>query len=282
MIPEISASKVAGYIGLHKYQDPNEIAYELLCKDLVAKTKIAELERVHGRRPFNQVLNEVLKEWPIQDCIRAGIKSAQTTSNVVAVLEETEAQAGLVLELRRDSFTPELRARLATEIRGQVSKQRGLRNENNILDQYETQRDVKVTERNTKTVRKDFGTFKLVGRTDGFVASENRIVDSKDRTRFWSQVPLYDEIQLRVYMNMTGATEAELIERFPDGQVRHTKYMNDETKWAKLQEAMERATARINLALHDDEELKRIVFLNTVCTSHGDNDTLNNATGLTV
>lgn len=264
MIPEISASKVAGYIGLHKYQDANEIAYELLCKDRVAKVKIADIEHVHKRRPFNQVLNEVLKEWSIQDCIHSGIKAAQATTNVSGVLEDTEAKARLVLDLRRDSFTPELRARIATEVRGQVSKQRGLRNENTILDQYETQRDVKVTERNTRTVRKDFGLFKLVGRTDGFVASENRIVDSKDRTRFWAQVPLYDEIQLRVYMNMTGATEAELIERFPDGQVRHTKYMNDEVKWARLQEAIEHATSRINLALHDDEELKRIVFLNTV------------------
>jgi hypothetical protein len=269
MIPEISASKVAGYIGLHKYQDPNEIAYELLCKDLVAKTKIAALERLHGRRPFNQVLNEVLKEWPIQDCIQSGIKAAQTTKNVAGVLEETEAQASLVLELRRDSFTPELRARLAAEVRGQVSKQRGLRNENTILDQYETQRDVKVTERNTKTVRKDFGTFKLVGRTDGFVASENRIVDSKDRTRHWPQVPLYDEIQLRCYMNMYDAKESELVERFPDGRVRHTTYTNDPAKWASLQTAIETAVTKLNAIVADEEELKRVVFANTVCLGNG-------------
>jgi hypothetical protein len=58
--------------------------------------------------------------------------------------------------------------------------------------------------------------------------------------------------------------------------------MNDETKWAKLQEAMERATARINLALHDEEELKRIVFLNTVSTAHGDSNPNNASTGVVV
>jgi hypothetical protein len=198
--------------------------------------------------------------------VYSGIKAAQTTSNVVGVLEEVEEQAKVILELRRDSFTPEVRALIAAEVRGKVSKQRGLNNENKILDQYETARDVKVTERNTKTLKKDFGSFKLVGRTDGFVASENRIVDSKDRTRFWPQVPLYDEIQLRCYMAMSGATESELVERFPDGQVRHTKFANDPEKWNALQTAMERAADKLRLAIEDDEELTRIVYANTVCT----------------
>jgi hypothetical protein len=44
MIPEISASKVAGLIGLHKYQNADEIAYELIAKDPVGKAKIAEIE----------------------------------------------------------------------------------------------------------------------------------------------------------------------------------------------------------------------------------------------
>jgi hypothetical protein len=265
MIPELSASKVAGFIGLHKFQNANEIAYELLCKDLVAKTRIAEIERAHNRRSFYQVLSEVLKDGPIQDCVSSGIKAAQQTANVSAVLDEVEAQANLILELRRDAFTPQVRAQLANEVRGKVSKQRGLNNENHILDQYETHRDVKVTERNTKTVKKDFGTFKLVGRCDGYVASESRIVDSKDRTRFWPQVPLYDEIQLRCYMNMYDATESELVERFPDGRTRHTKFLNDAEKWKGIQTAIERGVAKLNAALSDEEELKRIVFANTVC-----------------
>jgi len=265
MIPELSASKVAGFIGLHKFQNANEIAYELLCKDLVAKTRIAEIERAHNRRSFYQVLTEVLKDGPIQDCVSSGIKAAQQTANVSAVLDEVEAQANLILELRRDAFTPQVRAQLANEVRGKVSKQRGLNNENHILDQYETHRDVKVTERNPKTVKKDFGTFKLVGRCDGYVASESRIVDSKDRTRFWLQVPLYDEIQLRCYMNMYDATESELVERFPDGRTRHTKFLNDAEKWKGIQTAIERGVAKLNAALSDEEELKRIVFANTVC-----------------
>lgn len=265
MIPELSASKVAGFIGLHKYQSPNEIMYELLMKEKDVKSRIADIEKTHGRRPFNHVLNEVLREQPIQDCIHTGVRTCLTTDNVPSVLEEVEQQAKLILDLRCDSFTPELRNRIAEEVRGKVSKQRGINNETKILDTYEIDRDVKVTERNTKMCRKDFGTFKLVGRIDGYVASENRIVDSKERTRFWNTVPLYDEIQLRCYMALIGATEAELIERFPDGKTRHTKFMNDPVKWASIQTAIERGVNTIVSAAENPIELQRIVFANTVC-----------------
>ncbi len=64
----------------------------------------------------------------------------------------------------------------------QIHKQRGLRNENEILDNHEKEAKVVVTDRNTRQARKDFGLFALVGRIDGYVASQNRIVDSKERT----------------------------------------------------------------------------------------------------
>ena len=262
-LPEISASKVAGFIGLHKYQDPADIAYDLLCRDADAKAKIAEIEQTCNRRPFNQLLNEVLKDQAIQDCVSSGLRDAQGTSNVTKVLESVQSSANLVLSLRHD-FAPELRARLAEEVRGKVSKQRGLNNENRILDNYETRNNVKVTERNTKTVKKPFDTFVLVGRCDGYVASENRIVDSKDRTRHWPQVPLYDEIQLRCYMNMYDAKESELIERFPSGETRHTVFLNDPQKWSTIQEAIEVSVSKLHDALANPEELKRIVFANTV------------------
>ena len=267
MLPELSASKVAGFIGLHKYQNSNEIAYELLCKDATTKAKINEIERETNRRPFNAVLNEVLKGSAISDLVSSGIRDAQHTTNVSGVLQAVQDRAGVILDLVHDKFNPELKARLADEVRGQVAKRRGINNEERILNNYESARAVKVTERNTKTIKKDMGSWVLVGRCDGYVASENRIVDSKDRTRFWPQVPLYDEIQLRCYMNMYDAKESELIERFPDGTTRHTLYPMDAEKWATIQTAVEKGIEKLRLAMEDSEELKRIVFANTVSVS---------------
>jgi hypothetical protein len=264
MIPELSASKVAGFIGLHKYQNPDEIFYELLAKDLVGKTKIADIQKEFNRQSYNKLVNEILKDSAVKDCISCGVSAANRTQDVVGVLENVQHQANAVLALRHDKLPEELRGRIADEIRGQVSKQRGLDNEEKILDGYEAAREVKVTERNTKTIKKDCGNYKLVGRCDGYVADQKRIVDSKDRTRQWPSVPLYDEIQLRCYMQMYDAVESELIERFPNKTERHTLFANDPEKWKHIHDLIERGVARLNLALHDDEELKRIVFVNTV------------------
>jgi hypothetical protein len=264
MNPELSASKLAGFVGLHAYQSSTDLAYEILCKDPIAKAAIAEIERATGRRSFNAVATEVLKEGPIAGCIASGLREARHTANLSAVLGDVRDQAALILDLRNDSFSPALRARLADEVRGQVAKRRGLANEDSILNTYETARAVKVTERNTKTLKKDMGTWTLVGRCDGYVAAENRIVDSKDRTRFWPQVPLYDEIQLRCYMALYEATESELIERFPNGTTRQTVYPADPAKWATLVAAVDKGMEALQRAKTDDEELKRIVIANTV------------------
>ena len=263
--PELSASRVAGLIGLHKFQNASEVFYELLSKNKEAGARIAEVERMHNRRAFHRVLQDVLKDGPVKDIVHQGLRSAQMTSNVAGVLADVEEQARLLLDLRSQGFTPQVRDQIAREVRGAVSKQRGLTNENRILDTYETQHEVKVTERNTKTIKKNFGAFTLVGRCDGYVASENRIVDSKDRTRHWPTVPVYDEIQLRCYMNMYNATESELIERFPNGEVRHTRFTNDPEKWAAIQLLIERKVEQMNEILNDPAELERVVFENTVC-----------------
>lgn len=264
MLPEISASKVAGLIGLHKYQEPSAVLYELLLKNKEIKPRIRAIEAEHSRKPYDYVVADLLREQCIRDIVEMGLKAATLTQDVPRVMEEIEANARVAIDLRFDMYSPEVRSLLAAEVRGQVSKQRGIRNENAILNQYEEDRGVKVVERNTKMCRKTYKSFKLVGRTDGFVAAENRIVDSKDRTRFFESVPIYDEIQLRCYMDMTGATESELIERFPDGNTRHTKFLNDAQKWKSIEDAIERAAVKYVAAVEDPETLKQIVFANTV------------------
>jgi hypothetical protein len=262
--PVISASKVAGLIGLHKFQDAHEVMYDLLCRDPAVKSRIAKLEEEACRRPFHEVKNQILKDTNVMACISAGLRACSRTEDVKSVLKEVEGSVTTLLQLRYPQYSADVREQLACEIRGKVSKQRGINNENKILDSYEVDHDVKVTERNTKMLRKEYPTFVLTGRTDGWVASENRIVDSKERTRHFPDVPLYDEIQLRTYMEMQGCPESELIERFPDGKTRITKFLNDSEKWTSIQTSIESAVETMKRALENEEELKRIVFANSV------------------
>lgn len=263
-IPEISASKVAGLIGLHAYQNPKEIMYDLLCKHIPTKTRITMIETTDGRVPLNKVKNSILYTQAVRDIVGAGVRACTGQSDISGVLGDVEKQARMVVNLRHAELPEEVRELVVGEIRGSVQRQRGTKNENAILDTYEVANKVEVQDRNTMTFRKEYGTYKLVGRTDGYVKSQDRIVDSKARTRWWTSVPIYDEVQLRVYMDLSKCAESELIESFPDGRTRTTKYMNDPVKWELIHTALVEAVTTMNGAITNDDQLRDIIFANTV------------------
>jgi len=266
MIPEISASKVACIIGMHAYQSVDSIMYDLFCKDKIVKARINDIERRNARSGLNAVKNQVLADSAITTTVAIALEQCKTATDLTAIMNNVENQAKLALGLRFPEFAPELRDLMVSEVRGAVNQRRGLANENTILNTYEQDTGREVSQRNTKTFKKNFGDFKLIGRTDGHVESMNRIVDSKDRTRKWATVPIYDEIQLRVYMNMANATDSELIERFPDGTKRNTVFVNDPTRWGLIEGGVRSAVAKMNAMLDDEdgEELERLVFANSV------------------
>uniref|UniRef100_A0A6C0JFV2 Uncharacterized protein n=1 Tax=viral metagenome TaxID=1070528 RepID=A0A6C0JFV2_9ZZZZ len=262
-IPSISATRVAGVCGLHKYQKVDEVFYELFCKDKVVAPKIREVEMRLGLRSFASLKDEVFKDANIRQVVYSALDAAKS-GNVAAALEDVEVQSRMVLNMRYANLGETVLNQLVSEARGEVSKKRGLNNEDKILNTYEADNNVQVVERNTKNLKMDFPTFKLAGRTDGWVAAHNRIVDSKDRTRFFPEVPIYDEIQLRVYMRMSGATEAELIERFPHSPTRTTKFLNDPVQWAVIENSITAAVVKMNQILESPTDLERVVRANTV------------------
>jgi hypothetical protein len=262
--PEVSASKVAALIGLNAYQRPHEVMYDLLLKHAPTKARIAEIESRERRISLNKLKDTVLRSSAIRDVVGAGVRACVGQSDISETLSDVETQARMVLTLRHGELASEVRDILVNEVRGAVQRQRGNNNEAAILDTYEAVNQVTVTERNTSTFRKDYGSFKVVGRTDGYVREHNRVVDSKARTRWWPAVPMYDEIQLRVYMDLCTAAESELVESFPDGRTRTTRYVNDAEKWDVIHKGLEDAAKKINGMLVDDAALSALVFANTV------------------
>ena len=263
-IPEVSASKVAALIGMNPYNTPETVMYELFQKDISIKAHIASIEMSERLRPLGNIKNAVLYNPEIKGCVAQALEKCKTSTDLAPILADVEQQAKIVLDLRFPYITSEVRTQMISEVRGKVAQQRGLNNENTVLNTYEEDNGVEVAERNTRTFRKDFGEFKMVGRTDGWVAAHNRIVDAKDRTRKWATVPIYDEVQLRCYMNMSGADESELVERFPDGTKRNTRYLNDMIKWKSIEDGLRSQVAKMQSALLHPEELKRIIELNTM------------------
>ena len=263
-LPDIAASKVAGLCGLHKYQQPVEVMFDMLYKHIPTKVAIDALMTAENRRPFNKIKNEVLRNKDIMNIVGRAVRSTKGVENITPILEGVESQARTAIALRYSEYSESVRSLLVDEVRGAVAKQRGIQNENAGLNTYENTHAVEVKDRNTMTFKKTYEKFKLNGRTDGFVTEHNRVVDAKERTRWWTEPPLYDEIQLRVYMELTGAKEAELFESFPDGRTRTTKYENDPIKWSVINSGILGAVEKMQSAIDNPAELRDIVFANTV------------------
>ena len=208
------------------------------------------------------------------DAVRSDVETAALTKKIAAdavaatptvdqTLADVEKACQKVID-RTPSMTPAMAAQLLSDARGEVAKKRGLSNEDKILNTYEAERKVVLTERNTRMLRMEKDTFTLVGRTDGYVADQKRVVDSKNRTRFFPEVPGYDIIQLRVYMHMLDATDSELIEKFPKQATRHTVFPNDPAEWADIEASLNLATRRMTEILADPSSLEDLVFQNTI------------------
>ena len=194
---------------------------------------------------------------------KMAVEAVAAAPSINQTLESVEAACQKVID-RTPNMSKEMATQLLADARGEVAKKRGLNNEDKILNTYEADRKVVLTERNTRMLRMEKETFTLVGRTDGFVASQNRVVDSKDRTRYWETPPGYDIIQLRVYMHMLEATDSELIENFPNGTTRHTVYANDPEEWADIEASLNLATRKMKDILANASSLEDLVFKNTV------------------
>lgn len=250
-------------------------------QDSVRKTTAAvkEADRVVALKVEAEKANEDAKKAKADGLIASVVEKLEVVATIkkfeadlaaaaAPKLEEVLSTHAALVKSVVDTHHPELpadvRAKLVIQAGGDIIKQRGLRDEDSILNAYAARNDVVVSERNTRTFRKEFPTFVLVGRTDGWVESQNRIIDAKNRKRWWAKIPPYDIIQLRVYMNMSGATDSQLEEKFPDGRHRTTTYANDPADWSKIETALSAAADQLIKIAASESELQRILDLNTV------------------
>lgn len=266
-IPEISASAVAALIGMNPYRTPHEVMYQVLQKNSAIKLRIRQLETQHSRIGREAMKRKLLEDREIRKIIYNGLEETKTNPDIRGIVNAAEAQIGVVAALRYSNIPDEFRGPILHEAASEIHKRRGLRNENEVLDNYEKETNQVVEERNTRMARKNYGEFILCGRIDGYVAKLNRIVDSKERTYYREAVPIYDEVQMRVYMDLLSADESELIERFPDRTVRKTVFPRDSNKWGAITAALRTAVDEIKEATQSEMKLMQIIESNTFTTN---------------
>lgn len=261
--PEFSASAVAAIIGKNPYKKPYEAIYNVLLKDNAIKAKIRQLEASNTLYSLDGMRRKIASMPAVRQIVSSGIQAAAQTENVVGVVEQATCDTDAIAAASFPDLPEAVRKALVKECASDIHKQRGLRNEDGILNQYETKTSTQVSQRNTHMMRKKYGGFAICGRIDGYVSSLNRIVDSKERTVYWDAVPVYDEIQLRVYMDLMDCPESELVERFPNGTTRNTIFKRDPEQWDIIQSGLQKVADEMREAVADDEKLLRIIKLNS-------------------
>jgi len=262
--PNIAASKVAGLIGLNHFQHETTIMFDLMMRDPTLKSKIQAIMTANKRVSLSKLKQDIVSDPDISGLVNAAVRETEGLKDITPVLDAVMDRARTVLSLRHSDISPVVREILVDEVRGAVRCRRGNNNENAALDMYELVNGVKVQDRNTKSFKKVYDGFEINGRTDGFVAEHNRIVDAKERTRKFPKVPIYDEVQLRVYMELSGATESELVETFPDRSRRETKFVNDPSKWSVIHDGIARAVTTMRDTIANEDKLRDLVFANSV------------------
>lgn len=218
----IPASRVAGLIGKHKYEKAGEAFHKYLDFNLDLYVR---WELYAADDPPEQKGKEE-EEHPISACIEQirrtdGIDLAQakeSSRNLQKCLGQLDVTTKTLIS-QNPNAVEHLQA-AAQEIRQELVTTYGVHQEAKVVQA------LKVEGNNQEFYRKDFGSFVLGGRVDGFV--DGKLVEIKNRTnRLFGCVPEYERVQVECYMRLLGIDGCALIERLDEEQQSHHLQRND-------------------------------------------------------
>ena len=296
MKPRFSASDVASLLGLNPYRTKNESLLKVITMMPKFKSIVHAVKDTMGARTDREVVAQAspsaLKamyesvDVACKATTDAQMENAITTfkkEHIRQVVQET-------LEGKRAPTTPALEEAVARVVTGQmdiatetallcanpevntkieqtqehqvlaseIQKRRGTRLEDKAENNYAAETGVEVTNRNS-FVDFECDSYRLIGYLDGMQG--DKVVETKNRKRFWTTPPAYDFIQLRCYMFMRGKKDGVLLENFPGRGPRTTQLPWDDDAWELIHDGLCNVSRTIaNITEDDARDLARNVF----------------------
>lgn len=296
MKPRFSASDVASLLGRNPYRTKNESLLKVismmpkfkapvldvkneLCarteKEVVAQaspsalkamwksvdqavgaTSDAQVEKAINtfkEEHIRQVVQETLEGKRVPVCVAleevvARVIAGQTTVEKEMPTLCASAEVKTVIEKTQEHQV------LASEIQ----KRRGTKLEDKAENDHAAATGIEVTGRNS-FVDFECDDYRLIGYLDGMQGE--KVVETKNRKRFWTVPPAYDFVQLRCYMFMKGKKDGVLLENFPGRGPRTTEVPWDDEQWAEIHDGLCGVARTIaNITEEDARDLARNVF----------------------
>ena len=296
MKPRFSASDVASLLGLNPYRSKNESLLKVLTTIPKFKSVILGVKDAMGARTEREVVAQAsgpaLKAmWASVD-MACGATSDYQMEKAITTFKQTHIRQVVqeTLEGKRAPTTPALQQAVDRVISGQmdvatetallcanpevttkieqtqehqvlaseIQKRRGTRLEDKAENEHAVSTGVQVTDRNT-FVEFESDSYRLIGYLDGMQG--DKVVETKNRKRFWTTPPAYDFIQLRCYMFMKGEKDGVLLENFPGRAPRTTEVPWDDERWMDIHAGLCGVARTIaNITEEDAQSLAQSVF----------------------
>lgn len=296
MKPRFSASEVAGILGRNPYKTKNEVILKVISTMPQFKEAVLAGKTAVGGKTDKEFVNAAPHEVHIAlaKCVREATeaKSDAEVESIVSSFKQTNARVLLKeclegrrvvaspeveaaklrihtgqttpeVELERLSITKEVREKIDAlpeqeVLASEIQKRRGTKLEKKAEDAFAAETGKEISERNT-FAQLECPEYKLIGYIDGY--QEGRIVETKNRKRFWAVPPAYDFVQLRCYMRMRGKIPGVLLENFPGKPPRTTDVPWDDDEWSSIHEGLCAVAAEIGAMTPEDAtRLAREVF----------------------
>jgi hypothetical protein len=296
MKPRFSASDVASLLGLNPYRSKNESLLKVLTGMPKFKSVILGVKDTMGARTEREVVAQasgpaLQAMWASVDMACGATSDSQVEkaistfkqTHILQVVQETlegkrvagsAALEAAVARVRTGQTTPEMEVTnlcvnpevtLKIEqtqehqvLASEIQKRRGTRLEDKAENEHAVSTGVQVTDRNT-FVDFECSDYRLIGYLDGIQGG--KVVETKNRKRFWTTPPAYDFIQLRCYMFMKGEKDGVLLENFPGRPPRTTEVPWDDERWMDIHAGLCGVARTIaNITEEDVQSLAQSVF----------------------
>lgn len=296
MKPRFSASDVASLLGHNPYRSKNESLLKVLTsmpkfksvilglketmgvkndREIVAqaspvalKAMWASVDQAVGATSDYQVEKAIntFKQTHIRQVVQETLEGKRAPTCVAlqeVVARVIAGQTTIENELPTLCVNPEVSAVIERSqehqvLASEIQKRRGTKLEDKAENDHAATTGVEVTNRNS-FVNFECDSYRLIGYLDGMQGE--KVVETKNRKRFWTVPPAYDFVQLRCYMFMKGKKDGVLLENFPGRGPRTTEVPWDDEQWEEIHQGLcDVARTIANVTEEDAHDLARTVF----------------------
>jgi hypothetical protein len=205
---------------------------------MMLNIKASDVAAIIGKNPYktaDQVFNERISVY-----FNAPVKTEQKVFEEALANEDPIVQKEVTRILERSKSAPintheelaKIPESVKEYVRHEMYKNNGTHNESKTAEKFNVEKDP------TFYTLPLYRNVRLVGMIDGRKYKDGQIVEIKNRqNRLFGVVPEYENIQVQVYMKLTGVHRCKFIEQYKD----HTKEYDigfNSFNWPEIEEQL--------------------------------------------